>query len=74
MKSLRLDPEKITISLARRKMSRSELCRLTSISEANMSTILKRGTVRPKTAGLIADALGVDVLEIIVTGEGVKDG
>lgn len=65
MKSLHIDSMKISVCLARMKMTRSELCKHSGISEANMSTILKRGTARPKTAGLIADALGVDVLEIL---------
>ena len=65
MKSLHIDSMKISVCLARIKMTRSELCKHSGISEANMSTILKRGTARPKTAGLIADALGVDVLEIL---------
>ncbi len=74
MKSLYIDSMKISVCLARMKMTRSELCKHSGISEANMSTILKRGTARPKTAGLIADALGVDVTGIIVTEDVKKDG
>lgn len=65
MKSLCLDPLKVTVCLARQKMTRSELCKRTGISEGNMSVIMNRRTVRPKTAGVIADALKVDVTEII---------
>ena len=66
MAYLTLDPQQIAICLARKRMTRSELCRLAGITEANISTMLKKRRVRPKTAGLIADALGVDVEEILV--------
>ncbi len=69
-----VDPVKIRLNLARRQMTRKELCMITGIKSSNFSIILKRGTVRPKTAGAIADALGVDVTEIIVTEERKKDG
>lgn len=69
-----VDPVKIRLNLARRQMTRKELCNVTGIKSSNFSIILKRGTVRPKTAGAIADALGVDVTEIILTGDEAKNG
>ena len=69
MGSIRLDKWQIKVCLARKRMTRTELCRLTGISQGNMTAMLKRGSVSPKTAGLIADALGVDVEEILVPPE-----
>ena len=69
MAHIRLDPWKVKVCLARKKMTRTELCKRTGISQANFSSMLKKGTVAPVTAGNIADALGVDVLEILVTPE-----
>lgn len=65
MKSLPIDPEKIAICLARALITRKEMCKLAGITEANMSTIIKKGRVSPLTAGKIAKALGVDVTEIL---------
>ena len=65
MKNLTIDSLQIALLLGRRKMTRRELCEKTGITEANMSTILKRGNIRPKTAGIIADALEVDLTEIL---------
>lgn len=65
MKYLIIDPEKIAVCLARALMSRRKLCELTGITEANMSTLIKKKRVSPITAGKIAKALGVDVTEIL---------
>ena len=60
-----LDDIEIAVAMARKRMSRTELCELSGINISNFSTIMKRRTVRPKTAGAIAEALGVDVRQII---------
>lgn len=65
MKYLIIDPEKLAICLARKIMTRREMCKISGITEANMSTIIKTRRVLPATAGKIAAALGVDVLEIL---------
>ena len=65
MKYLPIDPEKIAICLARAMLSRKEMCQRCGITEANMSTIIKRQRVSPVSAGKIAKALGVDVTEIM---------
>ncbi len=70
-KTLTLNDIAVSVLLAQRRMSRKELCRIAGINQGNFSTMLKRGTVRPKTACAIADALGVDVTEITIT-EGDK--
>lgn len=60
-----IDPEKVTISLARKQMTRKELSDSAGIRPANLNAILKRKTVAPKTAGIIAAALDVDVADIL---------
>lgn len=78
MITLHLSNEKFNIALGRQLMTRNDICRKTGITEGNLSTMLKRGTVRPKTAGLIAKALEVDITDIIVlsgeTNEEENDG
>ena len=74
MDYLKIDGWKIKKCLANKRMSRTELCRLTGISQGNFTVMQKRGTVLPKTAGLIADALGVDVEEILVLPGEEKEG
>lgn len=65
-----LDDIEINVAMARKRMSRAELCKLSGINISNFSTMMKRRTVRPKTAGAIADALGVDVSEILANHQG----
>ena len=60
-----LKPDEITIALIRQRMGRRDLCRKCGISESNFSSMMRRGYVRTVTAGRIADALGVDYLQII---------
>ena len=40
------------------------------MSRQNISTIIRRGTCEPRTAGKLAAGLGVSVLEIIAEGGG----
>jgi DNA-binding Xre family transcriptional regulator len=57
--------DKFSLVLGRKCMSRRDVCDQTGITEGNLSIMLKRGNVRPKTAGRIAAALGVDISEIV---------
>ena len=45
--------------LAVRKMTKAELAAKCGISRQNISTIIRRGTCEPKTAGKLAEGLGV---------------
>lgn len=74
LKVVQLNDVAIAIALARKRMTRKELCDMTNINQGNFSTMMKRGKVRPKTAGTIAAALDVDVTEIILTGDEAKNG
>ena len=51
--------------LAERGMTKSALARACGISRQNVSTIIRRGTCEPKTAGKLAMGLDVPVSEII---------
>ena len=64
--TLMIDKWKIFAALANRRMTRTELCERAGISQGNMTAIFKRKRVQPITAGKIAEALGVDVKEILV--------
>lgn len=51
--------------LAERGMTKKAYAEKCGISRQNISTILRRGTCEPKTAGKLAAGLGVPVSEII---------
>lgn len=65
MDTVFISKDKFSLALGRQCMSRRDICDKTGITEANLSIMLKRGNVRPKTAGRIAAALGVDISEIV---------
>lgn len=56
---------KIETMLAERGMTRTELAGACGISRQNISTIIRRGTCEPRTAGKLAAGLGVSVTEIM---------
>ena len=60
---------KIETMLAERGMTRTVLAEISGISRQNISTIMRRGTCEPKTAGKLAAGLGVPVKDIL---EGVS--
>lgn len=62
---MRIDANKIKIILAERGMTRAALAAASGLSRQSVSTILTRGTCEPKTAGKIAKALGIPVVEIM---------
>ena len=51
--------------LAERSMTKSELAEKSGLSRQSISTLIKRGTCEPRTAGKLAAALGISVDEII---------
>lgn len=55
--------------LAERCMTKAAFAAACGISRQNISTIIRRGTCEPRTAGKLAAGLGVPVAEII-KGEG----
>lgn len=60
-----LSREKVDIILARKNTTISALCETVGISRNRFYTVLNSKKISPKTAGQIAQSLGVDVTEII---------
>lgn len=63
-----LNAHKIEIILANRDITKTQFAKKCGLSKQSVSTILRRGTCEPKTAGRLAAGLGVDVNEIIKDG------
>lgn len=61
---MKLDILKIEIFLAENGLSKSEYAKRCNISRQNISTILRRGSCEPVTAGKLAKGLGIPVGEI----------
>lgn len=60
-----LDIGKIRVAMARKCWDVNDLAEQCGVFKTNIQSILNRQVVRPKTAGMLAQALGVDVTEII---------
>ncbi len=56
---------RIEAMLAERGMTKSAYAANCGISRQNISTILRRGTCNPVTAGKLASGLGVSVAELV---------
>lgn len=52
--------------LAERDMTKAALAEKCGLSRQSVSTIVRRGTCEPRTAGKLAAGLGVDVADIIL--------
>ncbi len=62
---MRLNRSKVDVAMARKKMTVVHLAETYGVSRARMNVILNSQVVTPVCAGRVADALGVDVAEII---------
>lgn len=62
---MKIDSRRINTQLARQGMTKADLAKKSGLMPQNVSTIIRRGTCEPRTAGKIARALGVDVEELI---------
>ena len=60
-----INATKIETLLAEQGMTKAALASVCGISRQNISTIIRRGTCEPKTAGKLAMGLNVPVSEII---------
>jgi len=56
---------KLETMLAERGLTKAAYAKNCGISRQNISTIIRRGTCEPKTAGKLAAGLGVSVADII---------
>lgn len=63
-----INTAKIETMLAERGLTKAAYAQNCGISRQNVSTIIRRGTCEPRTAGKLAQGLGVDVADIIEKG------
>lgn len=63
-----INTAKIETLLAERGLTKTAYAQSCGISRQNVSTIIRRGTCEPRTAGKLARGLGVDVTDIIEKG------
>lgn len=63
---MNISTTRIESILADRGMTKSALANMCGVSRQNLSTIIRRGTCEPRTAGKLAAGLGVDVADIIL--------
>ena len=62
---MNIRPQWIETTMAERGLTKKALAEHCGISAQNISTIIRRGTCEPRTAGKLAAGLGVPVSEII---------
>lgn len=60
-----IDTTRIETMLAERGLTKKAYADNCGISRQNVSTIIRRGTCEPKTAGKLAAGLGISVADII---------
>jgi len=60
-----INTQRIETMLAERGLTKAALAANCGISRQNVSTIIRRGTCEPRTAGKLAAGLGVPVSDII---------
>lgn len=65
MTNLKLSQDKVQIIMAKKCMNPYDLCSKAGICYASYRRIMKNGCCKIATLGRIANALGVDVTEII---------
>ena len=62
---MNISAQKIETMLAEKGMTKAALAKNCGVSRQNVSTVIRRGTCEPKTAGKLAAGLGVSVADII---------
>lgn len=60
-----INTRKIETLIAERGITKKSLAASCGISAQNISTVIRRGTCEPKTAGKLAAGLGIPVSDII---------
>lgn len=60
-----INTQRIEAKLAEKGLSKTAYAENCGISRQSISTIIRRGTCEPKTAGKLAAGLGVPVADII---------
>lgn len=69
MKYVRIDRIKLTTELARRDMTQKQLAELTGVSRATINYVKNGKRCTDEIGGKIAQALGVDLKELIESQE-----
>lgn len=67
---MKINTSKIEIALAERNMTWSQLALASGISRQNITTIVRRGSCTPRTAGRIATGLQLPVAAIVREEDG----
>jgi len=62
---MKISATRIETILAKRGMTKAALADSCGVSRQNVSTIIRRGTCEPRTAGKLAAGLGVLVTDIM---------
>lgn len=62
---MKFSKEKLFFAMARKQMTGAELAKLAEVRPLTVSRMRNEKEVTPKTAGKIAQALGVDVTDIM---------
>lgn len=62
---MKISKKKLEIAMARAKLNRNELAEKAGMPVPTICTVARRESCKPGTVGRIADALGVDVTEIL---------
>lgn len=62
---MKINTLRISVAMAEQGLTKKDFAANCGISAQNISTILRRGTCEPKTAGKLAAGLGVDVADIL---------
>ena len=62
---MEIDSVKINICLAELGITKAELAKRCGMSRQNVSTIVRRGTCEPKTAGKLAKGLNCAVSDLL---------
>lgn len=65
---MNISAARIETLLAERDMTKTTLADRSGISRQNISTIIRRGTCEPRTAGKLAAGLGVALADILEGG------
>lgn len=63
-----INTKRIETILAERNMTKAALADSCGICRQNISTIIRRGTCEPRTAGRLAAGLGVPLADILEGG------
>jgi lambda repressor-like predicted transcriptional regulator len=62
---LKVDKRKLEIAMARAKLNKYDLAAKAGMPIPTVGNVYTRGTCKPATVGRIAEALGIDVTEIL---------